>query len=169
MGHDPNGAGGSPKISLDSPFILTYVCQYETHNPHPGPDRSRNSIIHMMLAMVRAQGLRSLIHLPQLIVVTFLLRSISKRFIALLDAHAAGTLSLPPAPDAASQAWQAAPARSVGTRHRSAHRAASRRRSSQSAFARLVRADVRARPYPTLCPQNRPGPRAGILATARCT
>ena len=58
-----------------------------------------NSIIHMMLAMIRAQGLRSLIHLPQLIVATFLLRSFAKRFTALLDAHAAGTLPLPvPAP-----------------------------------------------------------------------
>src|SRR5580698_4931863 len=99
------------------------------HKPHTQDlIEAVNSIIHMMLAMIRAQGLRSLIHLPQLIVVTFLLRSISKRFIALLDAHAAGTLPLPPAPDVAPQAWQAAPARSVGTRHRSAHRAASRRR-----------------------------------------
>src|ERR1700722_6230489 len=121
-----------------------------------------NSIIHMMLAMIRAQGLRSLIHLPQLILVTFLLRSISKRFIALLDAHAAGTLPLPPVPCAAPQAWQAAPARSAGARHRSAHRAAPPRRGpcTQPAPAKPARAVVSARQCAISVPQNLPDLRA---------
>ena len=119
----------------------------------------------MMLGLLRAQGLRGLLHFPEIVLVVFLLRGIRKRFFALLDAHAAGTLPLPPAPDVAPQAWQAAPARSVGTRHRSAHRAASRRRPrTQPACA-----GVRVRPYPISVPQNLPGPRAGILVTARCT
>src|SRR5580692_9617968 len=97
-----------------------------------------NSIIHMMLAMIRAQGLRSLIHLPQLIVATFLLRSFAKRFNALLAAYAAGTLPPAPVPYAAPQAWQAAPARPAGTRHRSAQRTTARRRPSQPARPQLA-------------------------------
>src|SRR5580704_872490 len=56
------------------------------------------SIITMMLGLLRAQGWRGLLHLPEIVLVVFLLRSISKRFAALMEAHAAGTLPLAPPP-----------------------------------------------------------------------
>src|SRR5580700_10107400 len=55
------------------------------------------SIISMMLGLLRAQGWRGLLHFPEIVLVVFLLRSIGKRFAALMDAHAAGTL-LPATP-----------------------------------------------------------------------
>src|ERR1700721_1047258 len=64
------------------------------------------SIISMMLGILRAQGLRGLRHLPEIILVVFLLRSIGKRFAALMDAHAAGTLPLTP-PGTAGPEWPA--------------------------------------------------------------
>jgi hypothetical protein len=123
------------------------------------------SIISMMLGVLRAQGLRGLIHLPEIVLVVFLLRSISKRFAALMAAHAAGTLLLPATP--APSPRQLAPAQ---PRHRSARQL---RRSLRPARAKRARAGefVRpwVRPYPTRNPKNRPGPRAGILVTARST
>src|ERR1700728_5211674 len=64
------------------------------------------SIISMMLGLLRAQGWRGLLHLPEIVLVVFLLRSISKRFAALMEAHAAGTLPLP-APGTAPPQWPA--------------------------------------------------------------
>src|SRR5271166_6288932 len=55
------------------------------------------SIIKMMLVAIRAQGLRSLIHLPMLCLVALELRRFGKEFAALVAAFKAGTLS-PPAP-----------------------------------------------------------------------
>src|ERR1700722_13096957 len=52
------------------------------------------SIISMMLGLLRAQGFRALLNLPEIVMVVFLLRSIGKRFAALMDAYAAGTLPL---------------------------------------------------------------------------
>ena len=46
------------------------------------------SIISMMLGVLRAQGWRGLLHLPEIVMVVFLLRSISKRFAALMDSLA---------------------------------------------------------------------------------
>ena len=37
------------------------------------------SIISMMLGLLRAQGWRGLLHLPEIVLVVFLLRSIGKR------------------------------------------------------------------------------------------
>src|SRR6202451_2823814 len=60
------------------------------------------SIISMMLGLLRAQGWRGLLHLPEIVMVVLLLRSIGKRFAALMDAHAAG-LPVAPAPSMAPQ------------------------------------------------------------------
>src|ERR1700728_2070570 len=59
------------------------------------------SIISMMLGLLRAQGWRGLLRLPAIVLVVFLLRSISKRFAALMVAPAAGTLPLFPPPSLA--------------------------------------------------------------------
>src|SRR5580692_5159063 len=74
------------------------------------------SIITMMLGLLRAQGLRGLLQFPQIVLVVFLLRAIAKRFTALMDALAAGTLALPvPALPIAPQGAPAARARSAAT------------------------------------------------------
>src|ERR1700729_3853503 len=83
------------------------------------------SIISMMLGLLRAQGWRGLLHLPEIVMVVFLLRSIAKRFAALMDAHATGTLPLPAAPQAEA-AYPSATARAA------ARRAAPRRRRTRS-------------------------------------
>src|ERR1700722_8901289 len=108
------------------------------------------SIISMMLGVLRAQGLRGLRHLPEIILVVFLLRSIGKRFAALMDAHAAGTLpvAIP----------VAAPPERRPTHARAMPRAASRPTSSrrrhppQPAPAKPARAGVSVRRYPTARP-----------------
>jgi len=53
------------------------------------------NIIKMMLMTIRAQGWRSLIHLPKLCLVAIQLRRYGKKFAALMAAYEAGTLSLP--------------------------------------------------------------------------
>ena len=70
-----------------------------------------NSIISMMLAAIRARGLRSLIDLPKIIVAAFYLRRIGKEFAALIASLDLGTL-LPLA--AAPPDRQAAPAQPDG-------------------------------------------------------
>ena len=56
-------------------------------------------IIKMMLASIRAQGLRGLIHLPMLIRFGLELRRVGREFAALMGAFKAGTLPpRPPAP-----------------------------------------------------------------------
>ena len=64
------------------------------------------SIISMMLGLLRAQGLRGLLMLPTLWLVSREIRRIGERFTALLDAFRAGTLPLP-APPIAPPAQQA--------------------------------------------------------------
>ena len=57
------------------------------------------SIISMMLGLLRAHGLRGLLHLPTLWLVSREIRRIGERFNALFAALQAGTLTLPlPAP-----------------------------------------------------------------------
>ena len=126
------------------------------------------SIISMMLGLLRAQGWRGLRHLPEIVMVVFLLRSIGKRFAALMDAHAAGTLPLA-TPGAAPPQWPAAYSHDAATPRVRASRGAShrvRRQSAKPARARLPRATVAARPHPIPARNLLP---AGILASARST
>src|SRR5580658_4041707 len=121
-----------------------------THTPRTHPQDLREaftSIITMMLGLLRAQGLRGLLQFPQIVLVVFLLRAIAKRFTALMDAHAAGTL--PPAPP-----YVAPPLRHPALaqpRHRSVRGASSRqpRQRTQPGPAKPARAGVRVRPCPT--------------------
>src|ERR1700722_5478545 len=104
------------------------------------------SIISMMLGLLRAQGWRGLLHLPEIVLVVFLLRSISKRFAALMEAHAAGTLPLFPPPSIAPPPI-APPDRQVAppaTPRVRAHQSASHRHRNP-APAKPARAGVRAR------------------------
>jgi hypothetical protein len=71
-----------------------------------------NSIIAMMLASIRARGLRGLIDLPKTILLGLYLRRLGKEFAALIASLDAGTL-LPPAPCPAPPAPQAACAQSA--------------------------------------------------------
>jgi len=64
------------------------------------------SIIKMMLVAIRAQGLRSLKHLPMLIMVALELRRVGKEFAAIMAAFRAGTL---PPPHPAPAPWCAPP------------------------------------------------------------
>ena len=54
-----------------------------------------NSIISMMLATLRARGLRGLFELPKTILLAIYLRRLGREFTALLAAFNAGTLPLP--------------------------------------------------------------------------
>jgi hypothetical protein len=67
----------------------------------------------MMLASIRARGLRGLIDLPKLILLGLYLRRIGKEFAALIASLDAGTL-LSPAPWTAPPDRQAAPAQPAG-------------------------------------------------------
>jgi hypothetical protein len=118
------------------------------------------SIITVMLGMIRAQGLRSLLHLPALWLAAREIRRFGEAFGALIAAFEAGTLppappARPLAPMAAPQDQQAtcaqpAPAR-PRTRSPGAARAvpAPRRPCSEPARAR-VRTRPRAVPRPAL-------------------
>jgi len=69
-----------------------------------------NSIISMMLAMLRARGLRGLLDLPNMIISAIYLRRLGREFAALVASFKAGT---PPPVAPASAPWpqlQAAPA-----------------------------------------------------------
>jgi hypothetical protein len=70
------------------------------------------SIIKLMLASIRAQGLRSLMHLPMLCRLAIELRRFGKEFAAVMAAYEAGTLSAP-APPGCARAL-ARPARPAG-------------------------------------------------------
>jgi hypothetical protein len=98
------------------------------------------SIISMMLGVLRAQGWRGLLHLPEIVIVVFLLRSIAKRFAALMDAYAAGTLpvAIPvPAPQERQPAHARATPR-VASRPTSARRRHPRRPARAGVRARTV-------------------------------
>ena len=102
-----------------------------------------SSIITMILGLLRAQGLRGLLQLPTLWLVSRELRRMAAEFLTLLDAFRAGTLPLPSvAPPIAPPARQAAPPATPRVRARPT---ASRRRPSQSVPAKRARAGVRAR------------------------
>jgi hypothetical protein len=71
------------------------------------------SIIKLMLASIRAQGLRSLIYLPMLCRLAIELRRMGKEFAAVMAAYEAGTLSAP-APPAAPEPWTDPPDEQAG-------------------------------------------------------
>src|ERR1700677_4700996 len=129
------------------------------------------SIISMILGLLRAQGWRGLLHLPTLWLVSRELRRMGAEFLTLLDAFQAGTL--PPAPPYPDPPYcEPAPAQ---PRHPSARSASPRqpRRASQPAPAKRARPRLAhtgsTRAYATAVPQDRRGPQAGILVTARST
>src|SRR5258708_21687550 len=76
-----------------------------------------NSIISMMLAEIRARGLRSLINLPQMIIAAIYLRRLGKQFAALIASIDLSALPLPPPALPDRQAALAQPDGSVCTRH----------------------------------------------------
>jgi hypothetical protein len=151
------------------------------------------SIIAMMLRMIRAHGVRGLIHLPMLLLFALQLCRIGKEFAALVAAFEAGTLPLPPRAPAlwttpsSGQAARAQPAevdcvqaadgaRSAPVRPHAGGLGAARRPSTRPppalrTRARETRAHGRppARPRPTPDPQNLPSPPSDILVTGRCT
>ena len=109
------------------------------------------SIISMMLGLLRAQGWRGLLHLPEIVMGTVFppLRSIGKRFAALMDAYAAGILPVAP-PFTTAPDPQAAPAQPPATPRVRAHalapRSAAVRRSPRAPDLRMrAFACVRAR------------------------
>jgi hypothetical protein len=125
------------------------------------------SIISMMLGLLRAQGWRGLRHLPEIVMVVFLLRSIARRFAALMDAHAAGTLSVAVAPAMAAQPAPACRAETprVGSRPAGPRQ---RRPRSQPAPAKPARVRAFARAWP--CPKHTPYALSyDVLATGRST
>ena len=138
------------------------------------------SLISMMLGLLRAHGLRGLIHLPTLWLAAREIRRMGEQFVAQLDAFRAGTLPPVPAPQPAPQPRQAAPTQPPATPRASARPAAPRHRRSRPSqpAPRSPRAPNRrttnlravrfARAYRTLGPQSRPGTQAAILVSARC-
>ena len=113
------------------------------------------SIISMMLGLLRAQGWRGLLHLPEIVMVVFLLRSIGKRFAALMDAHAAGLPVAPPpamAPPPEPAYGTATPrirARASGPRQsRRAGRQPARPQPARSTRVRTVPRPFLAKPLP---------------------
>ena len=120
------------------------------------------SIISMMLGLLRAHGLRGLLYLPEVWLATREIKRIGEAFCEMFAAWGAGLASAP-----APQQRQAVPVQSPATPRVRVRSAAPRYRRRP-----LLRAPTKlahARPYPTRNPQNRPGPRADILVTARCT
>ena len=131
------------------------------------------SIIPMILGLLRAHGVRGLIHLPMLWMISRELRRIAREFTDMFAAWQSGTLSPPatPAPLPAPQQRPAPSAQPVAMPRVPARPASRspRRRSSQPAPAKPARAGLFERSYPTPNPQNRPGPHADILVTGRST
>ena len=152
------------------------------------------SIIKLMLASIRAQGLRSLIHLPMLIKVGLELHRFGREFAAVMAALKAGTLPPPPPapepwPDPPDQeaacAWSPAPPRPAARptpaargRQRpaerpslpAAHAVPDRPRAAAAATALPQARDQAALPPPRRTPETRitvPGLPAGVIATAR--
>jgi hypothetical protein len=97
-----------------------------------------SSIITMMLGLLRAQGLRGLLQLPTLWLVSREMRRLADAFCELFAAFQAGTLP-PAAPVPAPQPRQSAPARAPAP----ARPAAARHRRPRPQAARTA---VRARP-----------------------
>jgi hypothetical protein len=120
------------------------------------------SIISMILGLLRAQGLRGLIHLPALWLLSRQLRRMAEEFCQLFDAWKAGTLPPVPAPAPwpTPQPRSAAPAQSPAPPPASARPAAPRirRPRSQPARAQLAHAGARARPRAAVWPPSTPIP-----------
>ena len=139
------------------------------------------SIISMMLGLLRAHGVRGLIHLPALWLAAAQIRRIGEAFSGLFDAWKAGTLAPVRAPQTAPQQRQAGPAQPPAPLRASARPAALRHRRSRPSQpapriprapnlrATNLRAVRFARAYRILGPQDRPVPPADILVSARCT
>src|ERR1700722_18973038 len=109
------------------------VTMNDTHTTKPqGLREVVASIISMMLGLLRAHGLRGLIHLPTLWLVAREIRRIGERFAELFAALEAGTLHLPPPePPIVPQQFQAARAQPSA----SARPAAPRRRRPRTQSA----------------------------------
>ena len=121
-----------------------------------------SSIITMILGLLRARGLRGLLQLPTLWLVSREMRRLAAEFCALLDAFRAGTLP-PVAPPIAPPDRQVAPpatprvrARRSGSQHR---------RPRQPAPAGSTRVRVPYHDHPT--PNPLPAPLALVRARAR--
>jgi len=132
-----------------------------------------NSIISMMLAALRARGLRALLDLPNIIMVSIYLRRLAREFTALLASI--DFSNLPPAP--APQAAPAPPAQpDPAPRARplpAAHARAKRARSAAPAHPipatpnppARTRQPTRHRPFVRPC--HAPGPRARLRSSPR--
>jgi len=154
------------------------------------------SIIKLMLASIRAQGLRSLIHLPMLIKVGLELHRFGREFAAVMAALKAGTLPPPPPapepvpwtdPPDQDAAWADAPAPpraaarpdpAARDRQRPAKRPSppaaaaepDRPRAAPAAAALPHARGQAVLPPPRRAPETRitvPGLPAGIIATGR--
>jgi len=113
-----------------------------------------SSIITMMLGLLRARGLRGLLQLPTLWLVSRELRRMAERFNALLDAFRAGTLP-PVAPPITAPDRGPAPAPSARVATRSAAPRGPRTRPARiepARASRRVRAPYRDHPTPNLLP-----------------
>jgi hypothetical protein len=140
-----------------------------------------NSIISMMLAAIRARGLRSLIDLPNMIMAAIYLRRLGREFAAVIASLKAGTLH-PPAPAQPTEpgsappaghipaALSAAPAKPAGADRARPTPAARPAPAAPKTSARRTRT-----PQTTRRPHRTPDPRAiiplpaGLLATERIT
>jgi hypothetical protein len=168
------------KIILDAAAIFVHVMFMTENRTQPLSERFA-SIFSMMLGMLRAQGLRSLLHLPQLWLAAREFRRLSEALVALLKAFEAGTLPrLAPAPTIAPQEPQspAPPRPAVRSAPRARQRPAARPAPPPAnPTPRCPRADSGAYPAPTMsrpCRRARnpfavPRPSAGIIATGRST
>src|SRR5271170_7244121 len=87
------------------------------------------SLISMMLGLLRAHGVRGLLHLPALWLAAREIRRIGAELCQLFDAWKAGTL--PPAPQTTPQQRQVAPTQPPAAPRASARPAASRHRRSR--------------------------------------
>jgi hypothetical protein len=111
------------------------------------------SIFSMMLAMLRAQGWRALLHLPSLWLAMRMIRELGEALGALAAAFEAGTLPpIPPAPVLAP--LEPLPARPASTSPRARTRAPTPRRAPPTTAriprrSRRVPAFARPRPLPT--------------------
>jgi hypothetical protein len=167
----------------------------DTRTTQPQPPHNQDlreafaSLISMLLGLLRAHGLRGLIHLPAIWQAARELRRMGEEFIALLAAFRAGTLPPVPAPSIAPQQLPAAPAQPPATPRASARPAAPRHRRppqpspanparaqlaraqlarAQLARAQLACAGVRARTRPWRRPST-PDPFPAPLGLVRAT
>jgi hypothetical protein len=131
------------------------------------------SIFSMMLAMLRAQGWRALLHLPSLWLAMRMIRELGEALGALAAAFEAGTLPPIPAPQdqPAPLAYAAMPAAEPAPRGPRAPRAARPKSTppKRQLAARPIRAPVPARRRTFARPRHPLNPPLRILVTARST